>query len=109
MKGNSRQILVMGGVMALQLFDYVDGRGQRIEGDDIVKLSSEEDFVNDAIDQVSSPFYGGTKTNSKNRSWAAWIRNFLIIMITIMIILGIVGGLGYLIYTQYKKRQERLR
>ena len=50
MKGDSRQILVMGAVMALQLLDYVDGRGQRIEGDDIVKLSSEEDFVNDAID-----------------------------------------------------------
>ena len=45
-----KEMAVVAALMALNLVHTVEGRGQRIEGDDIVRLSSDDDFFNDAID-----------------------------------------------------------
>ena len=46
----SKEMAVVAALFALNLIQNVEGRGQRIEGDDIVRLSSDDDFFNDAID-----------------------------------------------------------
>ena len=45
-----KEMAVIAALMALNLIHTVEGKGQRIEGDDIVRLSSDDDFFNDAID-----------------------------------------------------------
>jgi hypothetical protein len=37
---------------------YVDAKGQRIEGDDIVTLISDQDFLDDALESVGHPLMG---------------------------------------------------
>ena len=99
---NSRSLTVAL-LCAGEIIQIVASKGQRIEGDDIVRLNSDDDFFNDAIDQLGSPFYGGTQKSNKNRTWAQTIVNILVLLITLIIVGALLGGLGYLGYKMYKK------
>ena len=91
------------------LISYVEAKGQRIDSgsSDVVMLLEDEDFYNDALDQVSSPFYGGTSQRSKTRTTAESIRNILAVLIILILIGACIGGIAYFIYREYKKRKAQ--